>query len=111
MPLLNLEGQPRDFLEARYEKTPATRSLKEWSIDRGHMLSKPTYVEGLDLLRQDFTIENAATFVKTVMERMPYRPKELLYIVEWLTRQGANEVEPVRRQIEGRTGGFLSPTA
>ena len=38
----------------------------------------PIYVEGLDLLRQDFTIKNAKTFVGTVMERM--------FIVEWLTR-------------------------
>jgi hypothetical protein len=75
IPLLDLEGPTRDFLEALYEKTPAARSLKEWSISRGHLLSKPTYVEGLDLLRQDFTIENAKTFVGTVMERMPYHPR------------------------------------
>ncbi len=75
IPLLDLEGPTRDFLEALYEKTPAARSLKEWSISRGHLLSKPTYVEGLDLLRQDFTIENAKTFVGTAMERMPYHPR------------------------------------
>jgi hypothetical protein len=108
IPLLDLEGPTRDFLEALYEKTPATRSLKEWSIDRGLMLSKPTYVEGLDLLRQDFTIENAATFVKTVMETMPYHPKELLYIVEWLTRQGQSEFEPLRGKLREELGGFLS---
>jgi len=108
IPLLDLEGPTRDFLEALYEKTPATRSLKEWSIDRGLMLSKPTYVEGLDLLRQDFTIEHAAKFVKTVMERMPYHPKELLYIVEWLTRQGQSEFEPLRGKLREELGGFLS---
>ena len=108
IPLLDLEGPTRDFLEALYEKTPATRSLKEWSIDRGHMLSKPTYVEGLDLLRQDFTIENAKTFVEIVMERMPYHPKELLYIVEWLVRQGQSQFEPLRSKLREELGGFLS---
>jgi hypothetical protein len=108
IPLLDLEGPTRDFLEALYEKSPAKRSLKEWSIYRGQMLSKPTYVEGLDLLRQDFTIENAKTFVGTVMERMPYHPKELLYIVEWLTRQGENEFESLRGKLREELGGFLS---
>jgi hypothetical protein len=107
IPLLDLEGPTRDFLEVLYEKTPATRSLKEWSIYRGHMLTKPTYVEGLDLLRQNFTIETAKTFVRTVMERMPYHPKELLYIVEWLTRQGEGEFESLRRTLREELGGFL----
>jgi hypothetical protein len=51
----------------------------------------PIYVEGLDLLRQDFTIKNAKTFVGTVMERM--------YIVEWLTRQGESQFEPLRGKL------------
>jgi hypothetical protein len=72
------------------------------------MLSKPTYVEGLDLLRQDFTVENAKTFVEIVMERMPYHPKELLYIVEWLTRQGQSEFESLRGKLREELGGFLS---
>jgi hypothetical protein len=108
IPLLDLEGPTRDFLEALYEKTPAKRSLQEWSIYRGHILSKPTYVEGLDLLRQDFTIQNATTFVRTVMEKMSYHPKELLYVVEWLTRQGESEFEPLRGELREELGGFLS---
>jgi hypothetical protein len=42
------------------------------------------------------------------MERMPYRPKELLYLVEWLTRQGENEFEPLRGKLQEELGGFLS---
>ena len=80
IPLQDLIGPTRDYLETLYEKTPAKRSLKEWSIYRGHILSKTTYVEGLDLLRQHLTIENASTFLNTVMEYMPYHPKELLWI-------------------------------
>jgi putative sugar O-methyltransferase len=108
IPLLDLEGPARDFLEVMYEKSPATGRLKEWSIYRGHLLSKTTYVEGLDLLRQDFTIENAKTFVNVVMEKMPYHPKELLYIVEWLTRQGETEFESLRGKLREELGGFLS---
>jgi hypothetical protein len=96
----------RDFLGALYEKSRAARSLKERSIYRGHLLSKPTYVEGLDLLRQDFTIKDAKTFVGTVMEGMPYDPKELLYIVEW--RQGEGEFESLRGKLREELGGFLS---
>jgi hypothetical protein len=108
IPLLDLEGPTRDFLEAVYEKSPAIRSLKEWSIYRGHHLSKTTYVEGLDLLRQDFTIENAKTFVNAIIEKMPYHPKELLYIVEWLIRQGESEFELLCGELRQELGGFLS---
>jgi hypothetical protein len=108
IPLLDLEGPTRDFLEVLYEKSPATRGLKEWSIYRGHILSKTTYAEGLDLLRQDFTVENAKTFVNLVMEKMPYHPKELLYIVEWLSRHQESEFESVRAKLREELGGFLS---
>jgi hypothetical protein len=108
IPLLDLEGPTRDFLEVLYEKSPAMRTLKEWSIYRGHLLSKASYVEGLDLLRQDFTIENARTFVKTVMEKLPYHPKELLYVAEWLVRRGQTEFDSVRDKLRQELGGFLS---
>ena len=108
IPLLDLEGPTRDYLEALYEKQPATRSLKEWSVLRGHLLSKSTFVEGLDLLRQDLTVQNATSFADAVIERMPYRPKELLYVVEWLD---ANSGEPkdskIRDELRGMLGGEL----
>jgi hypothetical protein len=108
IPLLDFEGPTRDFLEVLYEKSPSARRLKEWSIYRGQVLSKPTYVEGLDLLRQDFTVENAKTFVRTVMEGMPYHPKELLYIVEWLRCQGDSEFDSLWQELREELGGFLS---
>jgi hypothetical protein len=109
IPLLDLEGPARDFLEVLYEKSPASRTLKEWSIYRGHLLSKTTYVEGLDLLRQDFTVKNAKTFV-SVAQQLPYYPKELLYIVEWLGRHGDHEFESLRTRLREELGGFLSHT-
>jgi hypothetical protein len=107
IPLLDLEGPTRDYLETLYEKAPASRSLTEWSIYRGYIMSKTTYVEGLDLLRQHFTVENAKTFVDTVMRELPYHPKEVLYVVEWLTDHGQTEYAPLRAMLRGELGGML----
>ena len=38
IPLLDLEGPSRDFLEVLFEKTSATQSLKDWSVYRGRLL-------------------------------------------------------------------------
>ena len=107
IPLLDLEGPTRDYLETLYEKSPAVRSLREWSIYRGHIMSKTTYVEGLDLLRQELTIENAKAFVDAVTAQMPYHPKELLYVVEWLTRNGQTDYKSLGIQLRGELGGML----
>ena len=107
IPLIDIIGPTRDLLEALYEKQPATRTLAEWSVHRGHILSKTTYVEGLDLLRQNFTIENAREFVDAVLERMPYHPKELLYVVEWLLARGRREYEGIRTTLRSELGGML----
>src|SRR5262245_9322724 len=37
IPLLDLEGPSRDFLEVLFEKTPATQSLKDWSVYHGRL--------------------------------------------------------------------------
>src|SRR5262249_1886686 len=108
IPLLDLVGPTRDYLEVLYEKTPATRSFNEWSIYHGHLLSKTTYVEGLDLLRQDFTVANARAFLDTVLEQMPYNPKEALYVARWLTSHGEASYEPLRGALERELGGMLN---
>ena len=90
IPLQDLVGPTRDYLETLYEKTPAKRSLKEWSIYRGHILSKTTYVEG-----------------NTVMEYMPFHPKELLWIARWLVHNGADPYVAVRELLEAELGGEL----
>jgi hypothetical protein len=108
IPLIDLEGPTRDYLEALYEKQPATQSLKEWSVLRGHLLSKTTFVEGLDLLRQNLTVQNAALFADAVIEHMPYRPKELLYVVEWLVaNNGMRKYAEIRDELRRMFGGEL----
>jgi hypothetical protein len=42
------------------------------------------------------------------MEKLPYHPKELLYIAEWLVRQGETEFDSVRDKLREELGGFLS---
>jgi len=107
IPLMDLAGPTRDYLECLYEKTPSRRSLHEWSIYRGHLLSKATYVEGLDLLRQSLTVQNAKAFVDLVLQQMPYHPKEILYVAHWLVRNGAEEYEPVCAMLQKEFGGEL----
>jgi hypothetical protein len=107
IPLMDLAGPTRDFLECLYEKTPARRSLDDWSIHRGDLLSKTTYVEGLDLLRQSLTVRNAKAFVELVLQQMPYHPKEILYLARWLVRNGANEYESICAMLQKEFGGEL----
>ena len=109
IPIMDMEGPTRDFLEAVYEKQPATRSLREWSVFRGHILSKTTLVEGLDLLRQDFTVESAKSFADIVIEKMPYRPKELLYVLNWLVDHGQTGYRKIRDQLASESGGEVVP--
>jgi hypothetical protein len=107
IPLLDLAGPTRDYLETLYERSPATERFADWSVHRGRMLSKTTYVEGLDLLRQDFTTENARAFVDIVARDLPYRPKELLHVVSWLTRCGDTSYAPLQHALERELGGLL----
>ncbi|HEX4407768.1 MAG TPA: putative sugar O-methyltransferase [Xanthobacteraceae bacterium] len=61
IPLFKLQS-PRPFLEAIYEKAPASGSLKDWSANRGMFVTLSVYLEGLDLLRQSLVPEDAHTF-------------------------------------------------
>jgi hypothetical protein len=107
IPLLDLAGPTRDYLETLYERAPATECFADWSVHQGRLLSKTTYVEGLELLRQDFTEENIRRFVDIVSENFPYRPKELLHLIRWLTDRGHVGYWPLRHELEREFGGLL----
>jgi hypothetical protein len=108
---LSVLGESRNLWAPRpgplYEKSPTKQKFSEWSFYRGRILSKTTYAEGLDLLRHDMTPDNAKAFVDIVLEKMPYHPKELLYIVKWLVRKGEMQYEPVEAQLSKELGGML----
>jgi hypothetical protein len=40
--------------------------------------------------------------------RMPYHPKEALYIADWLTRQGQVQFEPIRALLQSELAGMTS---
>jgi putative sugar O-methyltransferase len=82
VPLMSVQGLWRNYLEAIYEKSPAKGTLADWSLNRGRLLTRQTYVEGLDLLRQNFNEKDAATFLETVLSRSREVPKELLWIAK-----------------------------
>ncbi len=96
----------RRFLEALYSKEGATDSLKSWSVLRGRVVNFETYVEGLDLLRQQPTVEYIELFLRTMLtqcERNFIVPKEVLalgYILK--TKLGKNIVnwlEPMDKEF------------
>jgi hypothetical protein len=103
-------GPTRDYLEALYEKRPATRSLKEWSIYRGHVLSKTSYIEGLDLLRQDMTIENAKAFIDVVLDELPSSQGGFVR-GRMADEERRKCVQADPRQVGGRTGRHALPLA
>jgi hypothetical protein len=107
IPLLDLAGPTRDYLETLYERAPATERFADWSVHQGRLLSKTTYVEGLELLRQDFTENNIRCFVDVVARNLPYRPKELLHLVRWLTDRGHVAYRLLRNELERELGGLL----
>ena len=103
IPLLKLMS-PRNFLEAIYEKTAAIGSLQDWSALRGMFISRDVYIEGLDLLRQSLAPDDARTFVAAVIDSLPYIPKELFWIANWLRTSGDQPLSP---EIYARLAGTL----
>jgi hypothetical protein len=70
-------------------------------LKQGRELSRQTYVEGLDLLRQRLTAEDAKEFIDIVLSRWQVVPKELL----WIAR--AIGYHSVLANLEKSVGGEL----
>jgi hypothetical protein len=101
VPLVQAQARGgRNFQEVIYEKGGATRTLAEWAGQRDRAIDVQCYAEGLDLLRQSLTVENAARFLRTVCDGMRYRPKELLWLCRWLRQQHHDEFAELERELE-----------
>ena len=100
-----LVGPTRDYLETLYEKTPA-RSQGMVNLSRPHPVHDHV-CRRTGSLRQHLTIENASTFLSTVLEYMSYHPKELLWIARWLANNGAGSYAAVCELLEAEFGGEL----
>jgi hypothetical protein len=99
--LVQAQGRgARHFQEAIYEKDSVRRTLAEWAGLRGRAIDVQCYAEGLDLLRQSLTVENATLFLRTVCGGMRYRPKELLWLCRWLRRQDNDEFAALGLELE-----------
>ncbi len=74
-------------MEAIYEKVEKSEALlSNWSVLRGFRLNRATYLEGLDLLRQDWSDEKAFWFLSNVASRTnPMYPRELIGIANKLS--------------------------
>ena len=109
MPLIRAQGPSNDFLEAMYKKTPAQGKFEKWAYFHGKSLTKQTYIEGIDLLRQNLNTEDALKFVNLVLTDLPYIPKEVLWIINYLEKNGCNEIIPIKHKLDALKGGYVNP--
>lgn len=83
-PVVKLLCIERQFVEAIYERRTPLQRFDGWSHASGYKMTRKVYIEGLERLRQDWTIENAATFFNAVINEWPGNentlPKELIAI-------------------------------
>jgi putative sugar O-methyltransferase len=74
----------RDFVETIYERATPVQKFSDWSVLKGCFFNRETYLEGLELLRQDMTVDNAKMFLSIVTKNNDLRrilcPKEILWI-------------------------------
>lgn len=90
VPLVKMMCAGRDFAEVIYERTPMpVARFSDWSVLRGATFNRRTYLEGLELLRQDFTTANGVQFVKIVLDNNDKKklvvPKEIMLVINSLS--------------------------
>jgi hypothetical protein len=91
IPIVRMMCSGRDFAEALYEFSRPTRKFSEWSVLKGCYFNRATYLEGLELLRQNFSHDNAEMFLAVVtkyndLQRLMV-PKEILFIASLMVRE------------------------
>jgi putative sugar O-methyltransferase len=84
VPLVKIMCSGRDFVEILYERAKPVQKFAAWSVLKGCLFNRATYLEGLELLRQDMTTANAMTFLAIVTAANDNKrlmcPKEILFI-------------------------------
>ena len=84
IPLVKVMCAGRDFAEVIYERAEPQQRFSDWSVLKGGFFNRATYLEGLELLRQDPKVENAEKFIAIVCanhnsNRFPC-PKEIMFL-------------------------------
>ena len=101
VPLFKSQCCGRYFCEVLYEKAPPRRSIDEWSVLRGAMLTRNSYLEGLELLREKPTIDNGAKLLAGIVAfsqrtGIPFpAPKEVIMIATSIVNGGRLEFQPM----------------
>lgn len=95
VPLVRAQCTGRDFAEVIYACHKPVRKFAEWSVLRGCLFNRATYLDGLELLRQDFTISNAIAFLQQATtnhdsHRLLF-PKECAFIAAVVYKETKDE--------------------
>ena len=69
-PLVAMMSASRSFCEFMYERSFPARTVLDWPVLRGSRLTRRSYIEGLDLVRQMPTRSNIALFLDTCYEHL-----------------------------------------
>ncbi len=95
IPLVKMMSINRSFCDVLYERGKPTRKFAEWSVLRGQFLDRQTYLEGLELLRQDFTVDTATQFIATMLNgKHTFKTtKEMFYICGLLRMAGVTKFD------------------
>ena len=101
VPLFKSQCCGRYFCEVLYERAPPRRSIDEWSVLRGAMLTRNSYLEGLELLRESPSIDNGAKLLAGIVAHsqrtgIPFpAPKEVIMIATSIVNGGRLEFQPM----------------
>ncbi len=110
IPLIKIQSLNRSFCDVLYERGKPTRKFAEWSVLHGQYLNQQTYLEGLELLRQDFTVDTSIQFIATLLNaRHTFKvTKEMFYICSLLRMGGVTKFDKFLDSLEnvGRAFAF-----
>lgn len=111
VPLVKIMCVGRHFVEILFEKKISASTIKDWSVFNGGILTRNSYLEGLELFRRCPTQENGAEFINTYLKlhnAMPTQlpPKELLMISGALASAGNTDFENVSKNLRKMIGNL-----
>ncbi len=106
VPLVKMMCAGRHFVEAIYERATPQQKFSDWSVLKGAVFTRATYLEGLELLRQDTSVENATTLIHHIIgndnaKKLPC-PKETMFLAHFvLTATGDPKLKKLIEVLGG----------
>ena len=105
-PLVRVMCVERPFMEALYERSPATRSLYDWPGLTGAFTTRASYLEGLDLIRQHPNADTIGLFLKICRNTYRVPAKELLYLAQTMANAGHTEFKALADEYGELVKGY-----